>query len=81
MSPQKLNNIPAEAVNVDPTAFCPLWLGLGQEARQRAVIEVINGQVILGEIDDGDLARGTQGWHRGMATVRLTRVHPRLGAG
>jgi hypothetical protein len=55
--PKGLDDIPAETVDIDPTAFDPLRLGLAQERRKRVVVEFLNGQMVLGKVDDSDLAR------------------------
>lgn len=81
MPPKGLNDIPAEAIDVDPATFDPLWLGLAQEGRKRVVVQSLDGQVIFGEVDDGDVARGAQGRHGGMTAIRFARVHAWLGAG
>lgn len=81
MPPKGLDDVPAKTVDIDPAALDPLRLRLAQERGQCLIVEFLDGQVVLGEVDNRDIARGAQCRHGGMAPIGLARVYTWLGTG
>ena len=79
---QGLDDVPRQAVDIDPPALDPVRLGLLDELDQLIICELMNLQITLGKIDNSDLTGGVEMREgSGLSPVGLGRVHARLGAG
>ena len=52
---QRPNNVPAQAVDIDPATCHPVFLGVGEELVQRVVVELMALDSLVGKVDNGDL--------------------------
>lgn len=77
---ENLDDIPTEAVDINPTANGPFGLGNVQEPAQCIIVEVLYRQIVLTEIDDCDLAWGGKRRRRSVTAVWFCRIYTRLSA-
>ena len=76
-----LDDVPAEAVDVDPPALHPAGLRHLEELDEAVVVELLDVELVRGEVDDGDLALGVGLDHCRVAAVGPRRVDAGLRAG
>jgi hypothetical protein len=77
--PQHADDVPAQAVDIDPAAGHPVLLRQAQEGLEGVVVQLVALDPLVGEVDDGDLAQRVQTVVLGGISVIL-RVHARLCA-
>ena len=54
------NDVPAQAIDIDPAARGPVLLGFLQKGVERVIVELVRLYAVVGKVYDGDLAGGVE---------------------
>jgi hypothetical protein len=75
---QSLYDIPTQPIHIDPSAFDPALLWPGYESDKSSIVKIVDIDVVLAEVHNGDLTFFVEIWRLGSSAIRFRWVEPWL---